>query len=188
MVESASAEAVDDEEHLVVVLPENRVPPAAQRQRAAVVAAHVDDREQVGLVGDGVNVLGQGGKVDVGAGEVGADQSDSRLFQFCLRVLGAEVGVHNVDVGNGHLFPRGFHPKGQIDGDVGLAASVMAGQKHDAFEIQTRSSFLVKWLKKALVSKENSLRRAPVSAGLPAVPLKLQRFRYHSWTPASPMR
>ena len=93
---------IRDEQQLVVVLVQQRrgVPP--QRQRAAVVAADVHHRAVRPVVGDGVQLLRQGGRVEVGVGVVGADQPDSRARQRIGAVFGTEIGVDDVQVGDQH--------------------------------------------------------------------------------------
>ena len=53
---------------------------------------------------------------------------DTRSFQFPGAVLGAEVGIDDIQVRNADLFAFACQMQRIVDGDIGLAAAIMPGK------------------------------------------------------------
>ena len=111
---SQRAAGVGHKGHPVVPLlqDEGRVP--AQGVGPPVVAADVHHRVQAPVLHQPVGLRRQGGQVHVGVGELGGDERHPRRLQLPGAVLGAEVGVDDVQVGDCRLFPLPRQEQGVI--------------------------------------------------------------------------
>ena len=75
------------------------------------------------------NILGKGGDIHVTVGVGRTDEADALLREEALAILGAEVGVYDVQVCNTDLFPFPCKMQGIVDGDVCFTAAVMTCKK-----------------------------------------------------------
>ena len=116
---------VDDEQE-VKILRVQLVNEARQHMRADGVAADVDDARPALVLKQR-----QDRRVDRGhihrAAAGADDHADARLAQALGLLIGAEIGVYDVKVGQRQLFVRSREAQRQIDGIFGLARAVVAG-------------------------------------------------------------
>ena len=64
----------------------------------------------------------------IGVGKLGADQLNTGLSQFIRAVLGAEIGIDDIQVRDADLLSLRCQTQSIVDGNVRLAAAVMPGK------------------------------------------------------------
>jgi len=125
--------AVHDQQHLVVALGADGGDIAPQSQRASVVASDVQHAAGLAAVDELVRFLRHGGHVQVRIGVRGADEPDAVRLQDGLAVLGAEIGIHDVEIGDCDGQALRAERQRVVDRDIGLAAAVVSGEEREPF-------------------------------------------------------
>jgi hypothetical protein len=128
------AALVDDHEQIVAPRRERRAE-TRQHGRADIVAADVHDTHPLAVLHHAFDFRHQDGQVGVHELLGGEHHLYPVRRQNFARLAAAKVGVHEVQIRHAHGDPGVGQRDGKVDGDLGLAAAVVADEEHNGLGV-----------------------------------------------------